>query len=78
MPRPGTDPAMQACALTRNETEGDLLLHGTMPNQLSHISQGPLPIFKFGNLIYVFIVDCKNSLYILNTSPYQICKSSLL
>ena len=36
---PGTEPATQACALTRNQT-GDLLLCGTMPNLLNYTGQG--------------------------------------
>ena len=40
MPRQGTAPATQACALTGNQT-GDLLPCGTMTNELSHTSQGP-------------------------------------
>ena len=39
IPQPGTEPAAQACALTSNQT-CELLVCGTMPNQLSHISQG--------------------------------------
>ena len=38
-PQPGTEPATQACALTRNWT-GDLSLCRTMPNHLSHTCQG--------------------------------------
>ena len=38
-PQPGTKPTTQACALTGNWT-GDLLVCGTMPNQLSHTGQG--------------------------------------
>ena len=45
MPRLGTKPTTQACALTRNQI-GDLLLCGTMPNQLSHTSRGKLYYFK--------------------------------
>ena len=41
-PRPGTEPASQACALTRNQTgnlSGDLLLCKKMPKQLSYTGQ---------------------------------------
>ena len=38
-PQPGTKPATQACALTRDWT-GDLSLCGTMPSPLSHTAQG--------------------------------------
>ena len=41
VPQPGTEPATQAYALTMNQT-GNLLLWGTMPNQLRHTSQGHL------------------------------------
>ena len=44
VPWPGTEPVTQACALTRNQT-GDLLLCGTMPNQMSHTGQGCLKNF---------------------------------
>ena len=37
-PRPGTEPATQACAPTRNRT-GDLSLCGTLPNPLSQAVQ---------------------------------------
>ena len=37
-PQPGTDPATQACALTRNETR-DFLLCGTMSHLLGHTAQ---------------------------------------
>ena len=37
-----TEPTTQTCALTRNRT-GDLLFCRTMPNQLSHTSQGKGP-----------------------------------
>ena len=39
VPLAGTEPATQACALTRNWT-GNLLVCGTVPNQLSHTGQG--------------------------------------
>ena len=39
LPQPGTEPATQACALTRNPT-GNLSLCETMPSRLSHTSQG--------------------------------------
>ena len=38
-PGPGTKPATQACALTRNQTR-DLSVHRKRSNQLSHNSQG--------------------------------------
>ena len=44
-PKLGTWPATQACALTRNRT-GDLSVCGTMPNPLSHTSQGSISYFK--------------------------------
>ena len=37
----GTRPATQACALTGNRT-CDPLVHRSVPNPLSHTSQGPL------------------------------------
>ena len=43
-PWPGTEPATQACALTRNRT-CDLSVCRMTPNQLSHTSQGPRQIF---------------------------------
>ena len=43
-PQPGTWPATQACALTRNWIS-KLPLCGTMPNPLSHTSQGCHLIF---------------------------------
>ena len=39
VPRPGTEPKTQACAMTRNRT-CDLMLCRTMPNQPSHMRQG--------------------------------------
>ena len=36
---PGTEPATQACILTRNQASS-ISLCGTMPNQLSHTGQG--------------------------------------
>ena len=43
-PQLGNRPATQTCALTRNRT-GDLSLWETMPNPLSHTSQGYLPLY---------------------------------
>ena len=39
VPRPGTEPATQACALTKNPAS-DLLFHWMTPNQLSHTGWG--------------------------------------
>ena len=47
VPGPGMEPTTQAHALTRKWTR-DLLLWGTMPNQLSHTSQGLISILKRG------------------------------
>ena len=47
-PKWGTKPATQACALT-GDLSGDLLLCGTMPNQLSQTGQGPHVGFFFLN-----------------------------
>ena len=54
MPWPGIEPATPVCTLTRNRT-GDLSLCRTMPNQLSHTSQGPLAfLFVWEALYFVF------------------------
>ena len=50
-PQLGTGPATQACALTGNRTS-DLLLCGTVLNQLSHTGQG------YCRLLRVPIASC--------------------
>ena len=51
-PWPGTKPATQACALTRNRT-GDLSVCRMMPNQLSHTGQGHFISFIYFSLSYL-------------------------
>ena len=45
MPQPGTEPAIQQCALTGNQA-CNLSFCGMMPNQQSHTSQGSNSLFK--------------------------------
>ena len=50
-PQPGTDPATQACALTRNET-CNLLLFRIMSNPLIHAGQGQILTLEPLNCFY--------------------------
>ena len=75
MPRLWTHPTTQACALSRNQT-GNLSLCRTMPNQLSHTTQGwlcplttPSPHFSNclfptdRNILHTCLRRCKGPLH---------------
>ena len=75
-PQPGIWPATQACALTGNQT-GDLLVCGTMPNPLSHTSQGSLslrPFLRSRFLQEAFLVSqtCPGMYFPFHYKPYRI------
>ena len=69
-PRPGTKPTHHACALTGNQTN-DLPVFRTMPNQLSHTSQGRWRILML-DLIWLKSLVAKGESWDLTRRHWQL------
>ena len=78
-PHPRTKPTIQACALTRNWT-GNLSVHGTMPNPLSHTGQGSAKALYYLTLMFIVVflpLPCTPDI-ISNSVPFPVSGISSL